>query len=81
MAPKDDSGLAWHGRPAQKRSGGFVDGVGLNERTNQLAFDPDGVVGPEAARSTGRSGPTLDVERLDEGDGRRIQPNGRVRLP
>lgn len=81
MGPKDDLGLAWNGRPAPKRSGGFVDGVGLNERTHELALDPDGVVADEPSRRSGRAGPNLDVERIDGGDRGPVQPNGRVRLP
>lgn len=81
MGPKDDLGLAWEGQGRRRTSGGFVDGVGLNERTDQLALDPDGVVAEESHRSVGRAGPNLDVERIGDGRDGPVQPNGRVRLP
>lgn len=77
--PKDHTGLAWNGRAERPRSGGFVDGVSVNEALRPLAVDPDGVVAPEVDRH-GSSGPQLDVERLGDDPQERTQPNGRVRL-
>ena len=77
MRHKDDNGLAWSGRAIPTRSGGFVDGVGLNEPTHQLAVDPEGVVQAEREGPHG-AGLALEVERLGEGP---VAPrNGRVRL-
>lgn len=77
MADKHE--LSWSGEPAKKRSGGFVDGVGVNQLSHSLAVDPEGVVSTPTggARS---SGPQLSVERLgDENEGP-VRPSGRVRL-
>lgn len=77
MRHKGDNGLAWSGRPAPVSSGGFVDGVGLNEATHQLAVDPEGIVQPEPSERH-EGGLALEVERLDGGP---VAPrNGRVRL-
>jgi hypothetical protein len=78
MTHKDE--LAWRGSPAERRSGGFVDGVAMNGPTHALAFDPDGVVGPEETRPAGRSGPGLDLERMGSESEGPVQRNGRVRL-
>lgn len=78
MKRRDDNGLEWSGRPKEHRPGGLVDGVGLNERTHQLAVDPDAVVQPEAC--AGRKGTHLTVERLGDDGGAPVQRNGRVRM-
>ncbi|MCB9676603.1 MAG: hypothetical protein H6737_15915 [Alphaproteobacteria bacterium] len=78
MAHKDE--LAWRGSPMVRRSGGFVDGVAMNEPTHALAVDPDGVVGPDGPGPRGPGGPSLDLERIDSGGASPVQRNGRVRL-
>ncbi|MCB9668291.1 MAG: hypothetical protein H6734_02355 [Alphaproteobacteria bacterium] len=80
MRDERDNGLAWAGRPPEKRAGGFVDGVGLNQKTHELAVDPEGVVGPAAPAAQGSRSTMLKVERLDGQEPTRVQRNGRVRL-
>ncbi|MEZ4316600.1 MAG: hypothetical protein R3F61_03830 [Myxococcota bacterium] len=81
MADKHE--LAWRGSPTPHRSGGFVDGVAMNEPTHTLAVDPEGVAGPVGRGGVaGPSGPSLALERLSDGKGSEapVQRNGRVRL-
>jgi hypothetical protein len=79
-------GLAWTGAPTRRASGGFVDGVGLNRPRPALAVDPDrpaphGSSAGAMAERVGRSGPTLDVDRIEPDSDDRTRRNGRVRLP
>ena len=78
MAKKHE--LSWSGEPAPKRSGGFVDGVGLNQAGKALAVDPEGQV-TERKTSARPAGPVLTVDRMDEGPGDgAVRATGRVRL-
>lgn len=79
MSHKDETGLAWSGRPPPKRSGGFVDGVSMNAGPQPLAVDPNGVVGPVRPRG-GPVGPQVTLTRMDAGSDGPVQPSGRVRL-
>lgn len=80
MTERDDNGLAWYGTPQLPKAGGFVDGVGLNEKPKGLALDPEATA-PERVtrRGAGRSA-NLSVERLDDRGSEPVQRNGRVRM-
>ena len=79
MGRNEDNQLAWSGTPKKERAGGFADGVGLNQKTQDLAVDPDGVVAASSV-PRGERGTHLKVERLGEKTSEPVQRNGRVRM-
>lgn len=85
----EEDGFAWKGAPRPTRSGGFVDGVGVNTPLSPLAIGPEapaasGRTSERVAQRVGGVGPNLDLERMEpggEGDSVHTRRNGRVRLP